>query len=42
MVTLVTLYTIIKVAATLLSLVLGGRKLYKWIRRKLSKRKPTV
>ncbi|MGE5702386.1 MAG: hypothetical protein ACM32O_07650 [Clostridia bacterium] len=42
MVSLATLYTIIKVAASLLSLFFGGRKLYRLIRRKLNKRKPTA
>ncbi len=42
MIALVELLDILKGIATILSIVLSVRKLYRWIRRKLNKRKPTV
>lgn len=42
MVALVALLDILKWIATLLSLAFSNRKLYRWIKQKLNKRKPTA
>ncbi|VTR24372.1 Uncharacterised protein [Actinobacillus pleuropneumoniae] len=42
MIALVELLDILKGIAAILSIVLSIRKLYRWIRRKLNKRKPTA
>lgn len=42
MIALVELLDILKGIAATLSIVLSVRKLYRWMRRKLSKQKPTI
>ncbi|WP_263621333.1 hypothetical protein [Paenibacillus gallinarum] len=42
MIALVALLDILKWIATLLSLAFSIRKLYRWIRRKINKQKPTA